>query len=147
MSENTVSSVFSTEDSYRDFRVNQFLERESGSPSEVQVVPSGDGRFVLDGVSSQYDADWARPFENKREARRAQIQYILFSPPPLNAFLKDISSVDKWRNNPDVRRIWQRENPSEPFNTKNFRRLLMVAMLKKMNPETYGDLSYHAIAK
>jgi hypothetical protein len=36
-------------------------------------------------------------------------------------------------------------NPSESMKLMDFRRLLMVAMMKKMNPEKYGNASYNTI--
>jgi hypothetical protein len=74
------------------------------------------------------------------------MRYELFSQKPLDVFLSQKPEyIDKIKNDPIIQNLWRQMNPSEPMKLMDFRRLLMVAMMKNMNPEKYGHLTYREI--
>lgn len=85
-------------------------------------------------------------FPTKSEARWAERRYELFSEPPLDEIRgMGPDYIDTIKNMPEIERLWQSNNPNEPFTAKGLRRLLLVGLLKKMNPEKYQDKSYNEI--
>lgn len=132
--------------------IDRFLGNETWS-GNIEIKEEKDGenkRYFLyqDNVPIN-NPKWTN-FSTRREANRAEIRYRLFSEPPLDIIRDSVEwprSIDKLLLDTDIRKRWNIENPNEPFHAKWLRRLILVALLKKMNPEKYWDLSYSIIIK
>lgn len=114
---------------------------------EVRIEHS-DGGYYLICDQEWVDRSWTRGFSTREAAELAKERYELFSRSPLNKFLwQGVYEFEKYRNAPKIKAVWEQINPWEPMTDIGFRRLLMVAMMKKMRPEYYEQKSYATIEK
>lgn len=131
----------------RSERIDKFLGAETGSEN-ITIEMTGNGNFSLYQNGQIIDNPKWNSFPTRREANRAEIRYRLFSEPPLNIIRDNIEwpkLIDKLLLDTDLINRWKETDPSEPFHAKWLRRLILVALLKKMNPDIYWSLSYNAI--
>lgn len=129
-------------------RFADIMQAELWWEMSTQIKKEEDGNYIIVSKNSwlEISKSWWSDFSTRKEARRAQIRYELFSPKPLDVFLsQDPEYIDKIKNDPIIQNLWRQMNPSEPMKLMDFRRLLMVAMMKKMDPEKYDNLSYREI--
>jgi aspartate/tyrosine/aromatic aminotransferase len=73
----------------------------------------------------------------------------LFSQPPLDT-IRDIGGpelIDKCLKDRELKDLWDSQNTGEQFTAKSLRRLILTALLKKMNNDEYGKVTFQSIIK
>ncbi len=92
------------------------------------------------------ETGYSSNFPTRAKARWAERRYELYSEPPLDEIRgMGPDYIDTIKQMPEIQSLWIEQNPNEPFTAKGLRRLLLVGLLKRMNPEKYQDKSYNAI--
>ena len=131
-----------------DFSQNPAYVAEIEWSQNVSVTKNPDGTYSLIGVPEYVDPSWDTTYNSQQKAEQIKIRSELLQEPPFDTFLRwEMKDFERWRNDPEITKIWNLSNPGEPFTDMSFRRLLMIGMMKKMNPEKYGKMSFNQIEK
>lgn len=133
-----------------DDNVHWYSSWEDAWESGVNVRVMGDTTtwfyLVTEADTRVEETGYSSNFPTRAKARWAERRYELYSEPPLDEIRgMGPDYIDTIKQMPEIQSLWIEQNPNEPFTAKGLRRLLLVGLLKRMNPEKYQDKSYNAI--